>query len=104
MRKVLMMSAAMAITVAAHGALADGKSVYDASCAACHTPGVAGAPKTGDKAAWKDAIAKGNETLYTNSIKGFQGKAGFMPPKGGFANLSDADVKAAVDYMVGQSK
>jgi cytochrome c5 len=104
MRKILMMSMAVAAASVAGVAAGDGKSVYDQSCAACHTPGVAGAPKTGDKAAWKDVIAKGNETLYANSIKGFQGKAGFMPPKGGFANLSDADVKAAVDYMVGQSK
>lgn len=102
MRKVTMLGAAMAMVTGV--TLADGKAVYDKACAACHTPGVAGAPKTGDKAAWKDVIAKGNDTLYTNSIKGFQGKAGFMPPKGGFADLSDADVKSAVDHMVGQSK
>jgi len=44
------------------------------------------------------------DKLYTNSIKGFQGKTGVMPPKGGNTALSDADVKAAVDYMVSKAK
>jgi len=83
---------------------ADGKGTYDKSCMACHAAGVAGAPKLGDKAAWKDRIAQGNDTLYTHAIKGYQGKKGFMPAKGGNASLADADVKASVDYMVGQSK
>lgn len=86
------------------GNLAKGESIYKQSCFACHAAGVAGAPKLGDKAAWAPRIAQGNETLYTHSIKGFQGKAGMMPPKGGNMSLSDADVKAAVDYMVAQSK
>lgn len=81
-----------------------GKGTYDATCATCHTAGIAGAPKLGDKAAWKDRIAKGMGTLETHAIKGFQGKAGFMPPKGGNAALKDEDVKAAVKYMVEQSK
>lgn len=104
MRKVVMAGAALAMTFVAGGAFADGKSVYEASCQACHLAGVAGAPKMGDKAAWKDRIAQGNDKLYTNAIKGFQGKAGMMPAKGGFPNLSDADVKLAVDHMVGASK
>ena len=81
-----------------------GKAVHDQSCAACHAAGVAGAPKTGDKAAWKDRIAKGNATLYDHAIKGFQGKSGVMPPKGGNMSLADADVKAAVDYMASKAK
>jgi len=83
---------------------ADGKGTYDKACMACHAAGVAGAPKLGDKAAWKDRIAQGNDTLYTHALKGFQGKKGMMPAKGGNMSLSDADVKASVDYMVGQSK
>ena len=83
---------------------ADGKGTYDKACMACHAAGVAGAPKLGDKAAWKDRIAQGNDTLYTHAIKGYQGKKGFMPAKGGHASLADADVKASVDYMVSQSK
>jgi cytochrome c5 len=83
---------------------ANGKGTYDKACMACHAAGVAGAPKLGDKAAWKDRIAQGNDTLYGHAIKGFQGKKGVMPAKGGNVSLSDADVKAAVDYMVGQAK
>lgn len=95
----------MSLIATANAAAGDkGKEVYDKSCAACHAAGVAGAPKFGDKAAWKDRLAQGNETLYTHAIKGFQGKAGFMPPKGGNAALSDADVKAAVDFMVSKAK
>ena len=81
-----------------------GKKIYDASCMACHAAGVAGAPKLGDKASWAPRIAQGNDTLYTHAIKGYQGKAGMMPPKGGNMALKDDDVKAAVDYMVSQGK
>jgi len=83
---------------------ANGKGTYDKACMACHAAGVAGAPKLGDKAAWGPRIAQGNDTLYGHAIKGFQGKKGVMPAKGGNMSLSDADVKAAVDYMVGQGK
>lgn len=94
---------AAAGNVAAPTAKADGKKVYEASCAACHGPGVAGAPKVGDKAAWAPRIQQGSATLYEHAIKGFQGKAGVMPPKGG-ASASDEEVKAAVDYMADASK
>ena len=62
------------------------------------------APKTGDKAAWKARIAQGDKVLNEHAIKGFKGSTGFMPAKGGRADLSDADVKSAVAYMVAQSK
>lgn len=81
-----------------------GKKVYDKTCVACHATGVAGAPKFGDKALWAPRIAQGMETLYNHSIKGFQGKTGMMPPKGGNMSLSDAEMKAAVDYMVAHAK
>lgn len=90
--------------VSTANAAADGKGTFDKACVACHGAGVAGAPKIGDKAAWAARIAQGNETLHTHAIKGFQGKKGFMPAKGGNASLADGDVKAAVDYMVNQSK
>lgn len=82
----------------------DGKTVYEQACFACHGTGAAGAPKFGDAAAWKDRIAKGLDTLHQHAIEGFTGQAGMMPPKGGRADLSDAEVKAAVDYMVDNSK
>lgn len=80
-----------------------GKGIYTASCAACHGAGIAGAPKFGDKAAWAARIKQGDAVLYEHAIKGFMGKAGMMPPKGG-STASDAEVKAAVDYMVASSK
>lgn len=87
-------------TEAAPPAARDGQQVYQTACIACHQAGVAGAPKFGDKAAWAPRIGLGRESLYTSSLKG----KGAMPPKGGQTALSDAEVKAAVDYMVAQSK
>ena len=80
-----------------------GKALYSAACVACHGAGIAGAPKFGDKAAWAPRVAQGVNVLYEHAIKGFQGKAGVMPPKGG-SSAPDADVKSAVDYMVGAAK
>ena len=96
-------AAAQASGAAAAGgkaAATDGKSVFDGTCTACHSTGVAGAPKVGDKAAWGPRIAKGKETLYKDALHGLNA----MPPKGGNAALSDDAVKAAVDYMVSQAK
>jgi cytochrome c5 len=70
----------------------------------CHGAGIAGAPKLGDKASWAPRIAQGLDTLHTHAIKGYQGKVGMMPAKGGNAGLADADVKAAVGYMVEKAK
>lgn len=85
-------------------AAVDGKATYDTTCAVCHAAGVAGAPKLGDKAGWAPRIAQGVDTLYKHAIEGYQGTAGFMPAKGGNANLSDDAVKAAVDHLVKESK
>lgn len=81
-----------------------GKSVYGKTCALCHAAGVAGAPKPGDKADWGPRIAQGEATLYKHAIEGFTGAKGQMPPRGGATTLSDAEVKAAVDFMVAQSR
>ncbi len=78
----------------------EGKKVYDKTCFACHATGIAGSPKLGDKAAWEARIATGMDTLYATALNG----KGAMPPKGGNVALSDEKVKAAVDYMVSQSK
>jgi cytochrome c5 len=86
------------------GAGADGATVFKNTCSMCHAAGVAGAPKVGDKADWGPRIAQGKDTLYNHALHGFTGKKGMMPPKGGNASLPDADVKAAVDYMVSQAK
>jgi cytochrome c5 len=80
-----------------------GKKLYETTCVACHGAGIIGAPKFGDKAAWAARIKQGSATLYEHALKGFQGKTGAMPPKGGSA-ASDDDVKAAVDYMAAAAK
>ena len=89
---------------AASAPVRDGQQVYKASCVACHDAGIAGAPKLGDQGQWAKRIAKGLDALYGSAVNGMQGGTGVMPPKGGNPALSDAEVKAAVDYMVAQSK
>lgn len=85
-------------------AKAVGEDIYNGACMVCHGMGLAGAPKVGDASQWTARIAQGNETLYSNAIKGYQGSAGVMPAKGGRADLSDEAVRAAVDYMVNKSQ
>ena len=63
-----------------------------------------GAPKPGDKAAWKDRIAQGVEVMTKKSIEGFAGKAGIMQPKGGNDMLTNEEVTNAVVFMVEKSK
>jgi cytochrome c5 len=82
------------------GGKSDGKAVYEKVCAVCHAAGIAGAPKFGDKTAWRPRIATGIDTLHTSALKGKNA----MPPKGGTLALPDADVMAAVDYMAAAAK
>lgn len=81
-----------------------GKKIYSAHCFACHGTGAAGAPKLGDKESWAPRLAQDIDTLHQHAITGFNGATGYMPPRGGFANLSDEEVKAAVDYMVHEGR
>ena len=89
---------------AAPAAPTDGTQLFEQACKACHGPGLAGAPKAGDHAAWAPRIAKGKDTLYEHAIKGFTGTAGMMPPKGGRVDVPDDLVKQAVDHMVDMGK
>ena len=79
-------------------ASADGQKIYQKSCQACHAAGIAGAPKLGDKAAWAPRIAKGNDALLLSVTNGLKA----MPPKGTCMSCSEDELRAAVEYMVGQ--
>lgn len=89
----------------AYGGSTDGKTVYDNLCHTCHTAGVAGAPKLGDKAMWSARIAQGLDTLVKHATDGYHGPDGnFMPPKGGNPALSGEQVANTVKWMVDQVK
>jgi cytochrome c5 len=77
-----------------------GETTYNGLCMGCHATGALQAPKFGDKGAWAPRIATGIESLYTSALKGKNS----MPAKGGNPALSDADIKATVDYMVAAAK
>lgn len=89
-----------AAATAGAGAKPDGAKVYAGGCNACHAAGVAGAPKFGDKAAWAPRVQLGTAALTAAVIKG----KGAMPPKGGQANASDAELRAAVEHMLAAVK
>ena len=72
-----------------------GATLYQRNCFACHDTAVAGAPRRGDKAAWAPRLAKGKDALHASAIRVLNA----MPAKGG-SGAPDADVKAAVDYML----
>ncbi len=94
-RMIVMIGTVAAFMLAGQAAAADGKAVFDKTCKGCHS---AMKPKMGDKAAWEPLIKKGADTLTATVMKGKPP----MPPKGGAA--SEADVKAAVQYMMEQNK
>ncbi|OWT75668.1 MULTISPECIES: cytochrome c5 family protein [unclassified Achromobacter] len=77
-----------------------GEKLYKSTCFACHSSGVAGAPKFGDKSAWDKYIQTGEDAMVKVALTG----KGAMPPKGGAANASEDDIRAAVRYMVNAAK
>lgn len=79
---------------------ADGAAIYNQNCAMCHNPGLANSPKLGDKAAWEPRLASGRDALLGSALKG----KGVMPAKGGNPKLTDEEVAAAVDHMIGAAK
>ena len=81
-----------------------GPQVYNIACIACHGAGIAGAPATGNVEAWQPRIGQGAALLQEHALQGYQGQTGYMPPKGGRLDLSDEEIIAAIDYMVGQSQ
>ena len=105
MKSVLLLGflAAALATPQAHGQTAfspRGERVYETTCVVCHSAGISGAPKLGDRSAWAERMAKGKESLVTSALKG----KGLMPAKGSNPKFNDEDIRAAVEYMVGASK
>ena len=95
---------AKAASQVAYGGTTDGKVIYDNLCTACHTTGVGLAP-TLDHSHWDARIAQGKETLYKHAIEGYTGPdGGIMPPKGGNPALSEEQIHATVDWMIGNLK
>lgn len=86
----------------AYGGTLDGKTIFGNLCKTCHENAATGAPVLTDKAAWAPRIAQGVDTLFTHAINGFTGAKGMMPAKGGNPSLTDAQVKATVQWMIGQ--
>ena len=85
--------------ISAAAGTAAGEALYKQACQVCHAAGVAGAPKLGDKAAWAPRLAAGLDALYNSAAKG----KGAMPPRGG-TQASDADLRAAVEFMAAAAK
>jgi cytochrome c5 len=85
--------------------LKQGRTVWLATCEACHANDIAGAPLVSNKAAWTPRLAKGRETLYKSALGGLTGPKGTqMPPRGGNDKLTDDQVRSAVDYMMAIAK
>jgi len=89
-----------ALYVATGAFAADGRQLYEQKCAVCHGAGIAGAPRLGAAADWAPRLARGKDALVRSAL---QGTPRGMPPKGGQMDLSDADVRAAVDYMISRA-
>jgi cytochrome c5 len=89
----------------AYGGTTDGKTIFGNLCTTCHTNAATGAPVMTDKAAWAPRVAEGLDTLVKHATDGYQGKDGkLMPAKGGNPALTDAQVKATVEWMLSQVK
>jgi len=99
MRVFISSSIVVSILLAAGGSAyaAGGEDIYKQNCGLCHNMI---SPKLGDKAAWAPRLKQGTDALVASVIKG----KGAMPPKGGKANLSDADIQAAVQYIVSKAQ
>ena len=100
MRHLLALLVAGLTTAAAIDAAAQApaaKAIYDSTCAGCHGPGILGAPKFGDAAQWAPRAKAGIDALVKSAIAG---TAKGMPPKGGRSDLSEAQIRSVIEYMM----
>jgi len=95
MKRLLIASAALILGAGAMTAQAEPPAKYNMYCIACHGTGAAGAPKTGDKAAWEPRMAAGVDALVASAKKGKNA----MPPMGLCNDCSDAELKAIIEFM-----
>jgi c(7)-type cytochrome triheme protein len=100
-KQIILASLSLLSAIGVASAADAGKDLYTKTCGVCHVAGIAGAPRYGNAADWQPRIAAGTARLYTSALKGTPKG---MPPKGGNLEASDADVKAAVDYMLASVK
>ncbi|MBA3981106.1 MAG: cytochrome c5 family protein [Alcanivorax sp.] len=90
------MLAVAALAVCGLATAATVEERYNQSCVFCHASGAAGAPKTGDQAAWAPRLEKGMDTLVKNTREGI----GAMPPRGMCGDCSDDEYRALIEYMI----
>ncbi len=98
MKKFVLAAAIAVLGVANIAHAADGKTIYKRICFACHDFGAAGAPKLTEKTKWAPRIAKGVDALVNTVKTGLNA----MPPRGTCTACSDDDLRAAVEYMIGE--
>ena len=77
-----------------------GQELYDTKCTTCHAVGVSGAPRFGNADDWAPRVAQGDDSLFNNAWNGLNA----MPPKGLCGDCSEDEIKAAITYMVDNSK
>lgn len=98
-----LLAASAVLLPASLACAAGGRDIYETNCKSCHETGLDGAPRLSDKAAWQERLSKGEAALTRAAIEGVEGYGGRMPPRGGNPQLSDADIAAAVQFMVKQA-
>lgn len=86
------------LCVAGSAGAASPQTVYTEACAHCHTPGISGAPRLGDRAEWLQRIRPGFRLLYQAAVEGVPNTT--MAARGGHRELSDTDIRAIVDFMI----
>lgn len=91
---------APAVVAAAPATSMSGEEIVSQVCAMCHSTGMMSSPKLGKASDWAPRMEAGTEALYSNAINGLN----MMPARGGRPDLSDDDVKAAVDHMLSLNK